>query len=119
MGESVLHEKSLLFAVRIVKFYQYLCQSTKEFVLGNQILKSGTSIGANIRESRNAQSKADFINKLGIALKEADETLYWLEVFLRTNIINQSEYDSLYNDANELISMLTASIKTAKKKQKS
>ena len=117
MSESVLQEKSLLFAVRIIKFYQHLCQNKKEFVLGKQILKSGTSIGANIRESRNAQSKADFINKLGIALKEADETLYWLEVLFRANLISQSEYDSLYNDTNELISMLTASIKTAKKKQ--
>ena len=92
MSESVLQEKSLLFAVRIIKFYQHLCQNKKEFVLGKQILKSGTSIGANIRESRNAQSKADFINKLGIALKEADETLYWLEVLFRANLISQSEY---------------------------
>ena len=116
MRENVLQEKSLLFAVRIVKFYQHLCNN-KEYIIGKQILRCGTSIGANIRESRNAQSKADFINKLNIALKEGDETLYWLDVLLLSNIINQSEHDSLYKDVDELISMLTASIKTAKKKQ--
>ena len=75
---SLICEKSLNFAVRIVKFYKYLCEEKKEYVLSKQILRSGTSIGANIRESRNAQSNADFINKLNIALKEADETQYWL-----------------------------------------
>ena len=80
MKKSILDEKCMLFAVRIVKFHQYLCTEKKEYVLSKQILRSGTSIGANLRESRNAQSTSDFIHKLNIALKEADETQYWLEL---------------------------------------
>jgi four helix bundle protein len=91
--------------------------STKkhEYILSKQILRSGTSIGANIRESYNAQSKADFINKLSIALKEANETLYWLELFLESEIITRDEYDSLLQDLDELIALLTSTIKTSKK----
>lgn len=80
MKEGVLQNKSLTFAVRIVKFYKHLTNEKKEFILSKQILRSGTSIGANVRESLNAQSNSDFSNKLQIALKEADETQYWLEV---------------------------------------
>ena len=114
--ESVLCEKSLSFAVRIVKFYKYLCEEKKEYLLSKQILRSGTSIGANIRESRNAQSNADFINKLNVALKEADETQYWLELFRLSEIITEESYDSLNNDVDELISILVSSIKTMKSK---
>ena len=78
-------------------------------------MRSGTSIGANVRESYNAQSKADFINKLSIALKEANETLYWLELFLESEIITKDEYDSLFQDLDELIALLTSTIKTSKK----
>ena len=78
-------------------------------------MRSGTSIGANVRESYNAQSKADFINKLSIALKEANETLYWLELFLESEIITRDEYDSLFQDLDELIALLTSTIKTSKK----
>lgn len=115
--DSVIAEKSMRFAVRIVKFYKYLCEEKKEFVLSKQILRSGTSIGANVRESRNAQSNADFINKLNIALKEADETQYWLDLFRLSEIISEESYDSLNTDVNELISMLISSIKTLKSKQ--
>ena len=104
------------FAVRIVKFYNYLCEEKKEYVLSKQILRSGTSIGANIRESRNAQSNADFINKLNIALKEADETQYWLELYKLSEIISEDFYNSLNKDIEELISMLVAAIKTMKAK---
>ena len=76
MKDRLLENKSISFAVRIVKFYKFLCEEKKEYILSKQVLRSGTSIGANIRESRNAQSKADFINKLNVALKEADETQY-------------------------------------------
>ena len=113
---SVLHQKSLAFGVRIIKFYKYLCDEKKEFVLSKQILRSGTSIGANSRECRNAQSDADFVNKLSIALKEADETQYWLELFLLSEIITQEEFDSLNNDVSELAAILTTSIKTMKGK---
>ena len=116
MKDSVLQRKSLAFAVRIVKFYKFLCDEKKEYVLSKQILRSGTSIGANIRESKNAQSPADFISKLYIALKEADETQYWLEVLSLSEIISQSEFENLKQDLSELIAMLTTSIKTAKSK---
>lgn len=84
--------------------------------MSKQILRSGTAIGANARECRNAQSNADFANKLSIALKEADETQYWLELFLLSEIITQEEFDSLNNDVNELVALLTSSIKTIKNK---
>jgi len=80
MAESVIHTKSLVFAVKIVRFCKYLSDEKKEYVLSKQLLRSGTSIGANVRESKNAQSDADFVSKLSIALKEADETQYWLDV---------------------------------------
>ena len=116
MAESIIQQKSKVFAIRVVKFYRYLCEEKKEFVLSKQILRSGTSIGANVRESKNAQSPADFINKLNIALKEADETCYWLEILLGGEVITQSEYDSIYPDAEELVKMLVTTIKSNKAK---
>ena len=116
-NENILHEKSLKFAVRIVRFYQYLCEDKKEYVLSKQILRSGTSIGANIRESKNAQSDADFICKLHISLKEADETQYWLELLKMSEIISDESYDSLNKDVSELIALLTTIIKSMKAKQ--
>ena len=114
MRDSVAHNKAKAFAVRIVKFVQFLQNEKKERVLSKQILRSGTSIGANLHECINAQSKADFINKLHIALKEADETAYWLELLVESEIIDNQQFDSLYNDLKEIIALLTASIKTAK-----
>lgn len=116
MKKSILDEKSMLFAVRIVKFYQYLCTEKKEYVMSKQILRSGTSIGANLRESRNAQSTSDFIHKLNIALKEADETQYWLELLKMSDIITEEYYDTLNQHLSELIAMLISSIKTLKSK---
>ena len=118
MSSNKLHEKSLLFAVRCVKFYKYLCDDKKEFVISKQLLRSGTSIGANIRESKNAESPQDFVHKLSIALKEADESQYWLEVLKLSETINTDEYDSLYNDVRELVALLTAVIKSVKSKNK-
>ena len=116
MKKSILDEKSMLFAVRIVKFYQYLCTEKKEYVMSKQILRSGTSIGANLRESRNAQSTSDFIHKLNTALKEADETQYWLELLKMSDIITEEYYDTLNQHLSELIAMLISSIKTLKSK---
>lgn len=116
MKKSILDEKSMLFAVRIVKFYQYLCTEKKEYVMSKQILRSGTSIGANLRESKNAQSTSDFIHKLNIALKEADETQYWLELLKMSDIITEEYYDTLNQHLSELIAMLISSIKTLKSK---
>ena len=114
MDKSITHIKTKAFAVRIIRFYKYLSEEKHEFVLAKQILRAGTSIGANVRESYSAQSRADFINKLNIALKEADETQYWLEIFLESEIITQSEYDSLYTDLKEICALLASSIKTIK-----
>ena len=115
MKDRLLEDKSISFAVRIVKFYKFLCEEKKEYILSKQVLRSGTSIGANIRESRNAQSKADFINKLNVALKEADETQYWLEVMEKSEIINSEQVESLNKDLSELIAILVSSLKTLKK----
>ena len=115
MKENVIEVKSKNFAVRIIRFYKWLCDEKKEFELAKQILRSGTSIGANIRESQNAQSKKDFIAKRYIALKEAGETSYWIEILQGAEIVKQEQVEGLYESCTELIKMLTASIKTAKK----
>ena len=114
MKESVLKSKSFVLAVRIVKLYKDLCEQKKEYVLSKQVLRSGTSVGAMVREAEYSESKADFSHKMGIARKELNETLYWLELLLQTEYITQTEYDSLSADAIEIIKMLTTSIKTAK-----
>ena len=114
MKESVIGEKSMNFAIRIVKLYLYLCDTKNEHVMSKQLLRSGTSIGANTRESKNAQSKKDFMNKLNIALKEADETEYWLELLYRTDYLTEEEYTSINNDNSELIKILTTIIKRLK-----
>ena len=114
MSYGPLQQKSKQFALRVILFYQFLQQEKGEQVLSKQILRSGTSIGANARESNNAQSAADFINKLSIALKEADETAYWLELLHESGIISLQHFDSIYDDLKELIALLTSSIKTCK-----
>lgn len=116
MNNSIAHKKTKAFAIRIIKFYKYLTDEKREFIISKQIMRSGTSIGANTRECLNAQSKLDFINKLSIALKEADETAYWLELLVESNIIEQDRFDSLYSDLNEIIAILTSIIKTSKLK---
>jgi four helix bundle protein len=102
------------FAIRIVNLYKFLVYEKKELVMSKQILRSGTSIGANIREAEHAQSRADFINKLNIALKEANETEYWLELLLRTEYINRSQYDNINKDCIEVNRLLISIIKTSK-----
>lgn len=94
--DNVVLEKSFRFAIRIIRLYQHLRDSKKEFILSKQMLRSGTSIGANVREGNNAESKADFIHKLGVAQKEADETMYWLELLKETDYLNSSEFESIY-----------------------
>jgi four helix bundle protein len=113
---SLLLTKSEDFAGRIIKMYQYLTDHKKELIISKQILRSGTSIGANITESRNAQSTSDFIHKLNIALKEADETVYWLKNLYKGGYLNEKEYESIYNDADEIVRLLVSSIKTLKDK---
>ena len=105
---------SKAFALRIIKLYKYLKEDKCVYVLSKQILRSGTSIGANVRESVNAQSRMDFINKLNIALKEANETEYWLELLHESNILDDTQFESIYNDCGKLAATLTKIIKTTK-----
>jgi len=108
--------KSKGFAVRIIKLYQFLTQVKNEFILSKQLLRSGTSIGANVRESINAQSSLDFVHKLNIALKEANETEYWLELLHETNYLDDAQFESIYGDCDEIVALLTRIIKTCKNK---
>lgn len=114
MAESILKNKSYHFAVQVVKIAQELQSQRKEFVLSKQILRSGTAIGALVREGEFAQSKADFINKMSQALKEANETDYWLDLLFDTDYINKEQKNTLSTTCKELIAMLAASVKTAK-----
>ena len=114
MQSSITHIKTKRFALKIISLYKHLVSVKSEHVLAKQLLRSGTSIGANVRERKNAQSKADFVNKLAIALKEADETQYWLELLCESEIIEQEQFDSLNDDLKEIIAIITSSIKTAK-----
>ena len=114
MKDNVLKVKSFAFALRCIKCYQYLQGSKNEYVLSKQLLRSGTSIGANVREAEHAQSKADFVNKLSVALKEANETAYWLELLHDSVLLEPEQYDSIYGDCIELLTLLTSIVKTSK-----
>ena len=114
MKENVLKIKSYDFAIRVVKLAQYLQNERKEFVLSKQVLRSGTAVGALIREAEYGQSKTDFIHKLTISLKEANETEYWINILKDTGYIEYNLYESILNDCKELLRLLIASIKTAK-----
>jgi four helix bundle protein len=113
--ENVIKEKSFLFAIEIVSLYKILVER-KEFVLSKQLLRSGTSIGANVRESEHAQSKADFIHKLSIALKEANETEYWLDLLHETKYLSQIEFENIKPSIIELLKLLTSIINSSKTK---
>lgn len=117
MKENIVKSKSLEFALRIVKLFQYLSDKKKEYVLSNQLLRSGTAIGALVRESEHAESKADFIHKLSIALKEANESDYWVELLHRSEYLTESEYKSLFSDLDEIRRLLVSIIKTSKGKK--
>ena len=114
--ESILQDKSEAFAARIIKLYQYLIKEEHESIIAKQIYRSGTSIGANIAESKNAQSGLDFIHKLSIALKEANETEFWLKSLYAGNYINEAGFTSLRDDNEQLIKMLVSSITKMKNK---
>ena len=112
--ENIIETKSFRFAIRVVNLYKYLCTEQKEYTLSKQLLRSGTSIGANVAEAQQAQSRADFISKLSIALKEAVETNYWLRLLHATDYLNEKEFSSLIEDCRELERLLTAVIKSTK-----
>lgn len=114
---NVIEQKSIDFAIRIVNLYKILTKKNHEYVMSTQILRSGTSIGANITESKQAQSRADFLSKVNISLKEACETEYWLKILFKTEYILEPQYNSLNNDCLEIIKILTSIIKSIKQGQ--
>ncbi len=118
MSKSITESKSFEFAVRIVNLYKYLTKDKNEYVLSKQLLRSGTSIGANVSEGERAQSKADFYAKMSIALKEANETSYWLKLLYETDYLTEKEFLSVENDVNELISLLVSICKTTQNNKK-
>jgi four helix bundle protein len=115
MKENIIKDKSFSFAIKVVKLYQYLTETKKEYVLSKQVLRSGTSIGANVHESEHAQSKLDFIHKLSISLKEANETEYWFDLLFHSGYINHELFQELSNDIKEIIRILIAIINSSKK----
>ena len=112
--EQTVERKSFFFAVRVVKLCKYLNTEKKEYTLSKQLLRAGTSVGANIAEAEQAQSRADFVSKMNIALKETVETDYWLRLLLETDYLSEAEFSSIYKDCKELEKMLTAIVKSAK-----
>ena len=112
--DNLIEEKSFQFAIQIVRLYRHLTKGKREYVLSKQLLRSGTSIGANIAESQEAQSRADFVSKISIALKEATESEYWIKLLYATDYLTQAEYDSILPDCVELAKILTAILKSSK-----
>ena len=108
MKENVITEKSFAFSVRIVNLHKYVTKEKKEYLMSNQIKKSGASIGANVAEAQRAQSTADFVAKMKIALKEANETQYWLRLLHETGYISEKEFTSIHDDLLEILRILTA-----------
>jgi len=115
-NDNVIETKSKAFAIRVVWLARYLQEEKREFVISKQLLRSGTSVGANVKEAISGQSKADFTSKMNIALKESAETEYWLEILHETDYLSDKEFESMYADNKELIRILTSIIKTSKNK---
>lgn len=116
--ESAVLNKSMNFAVRIVNLYKYLQTEKKEFIMSKQLLRSGTSVGANLREAKYAQSTDDFIHKNSIALKEISESEYWLELLYKTEYLSEKEYMDISHDCSEIARLLTSIVKTTKRNNK-
>jgi four helix bundle protein len=115
MGTGPVYEKSFAFALRVVKLAKYLNEDKREYILAKQVLRSGTAIGALVREAEHAESKADFIHKMAIALKEANETLYWLELLKQSDYIDSQSFDAISLDSEELIKLLVSIVKNSKR----
>ncbi|MFZ4590322.1 MAG: four helix bundle protein [Ignavibacteria bacterium] len=118
MKDNILKTKSFKFAIRIVKLFKYLQTDKKEYILSKQLMRSGTSVGAMVREAEHSESKLDFIHKLAIAQKEINESIYWLELLKETDFLKGKEFDSISADAIELIKLITSIIKTTKENLK-
>ena len=116
MKQNILKEKSFAFAVRIVNLYKYLKKQHGEYIISQQLIRSGTSVGALIREAEHAESTKDFVHKLNISLKEANESKYWLDLLVATEFLTTEMFDSLNRDCEELLKLLIASVKTSRLK---
>ena len=114
MGDNLIDKRSYAFALRIVKAYKFLCHEKGEHILSKQLLRSGTAIGALMREAKFAQSRADFVNKASVALKEANETLYWIELLHDSGYMDDNAYSSTHDEAHEITSILVSIVKTTK-----
>lgn len=114
MEENIIKQKSFGFAVRVVRLYRFLCENKREFVLSKQLLRSGTGVGAMVREAEHAESKVDFKHKLSIAQKEINESLYWLELLKETGYLAAQQFDDIVEPATEVLKLLTSIIKTTK-----
>jgi len=114
MKKNVVKDNSYKFALRVIKMYQFLSEDKREFVLSKQVLRSGTAIGALVREAEHAQSKADFISKMNIALKEANETEYWLMLLKDSDYIDEKSFESISQDCAEIIKLLISIVRTTK-----
>lgn len=114
MSKNVVKDKSFGFAIRIVRLYQFLVTDKKEYVLSKQLLRSGTSVGAMVREAEHAETKKDFIHKMASAQKEINESIYWLELLKETDYLSETEFESLNSEAVEIIKLTTTIIKSAK-----
>ena len=118
MTTNAIQEKSFAFALRIVKLYKFLTEQKKEYVISKQLLRSGTSVGAMVREAEQAESKADFVHKLAIALKEANESEYWLDLLHQSDYLDDQSYVSIASDTKSILKLLTSIIRTAKQHEK-
>jgi len=118
MRENVVKNKSFAFALRIVKLYKILSEEKREYIMSKQLLRSGTAIGALIREAEHAESKADFIHKMAIALKEANETEYWIELLFQSEYLDESSYQSILGDGKALLKLLISIVKSSKENGK-
>ena len=114
MKENVVKDKSFKLAIRIVRLFQYLQTEKKEFIISKQLMRSGTAIGALVREAEHAESKADFVHKMAIAQKECNETLYWLELLIATQYLTEQESTSIFEETTEIMKLITSIIKSAK-----
>ncbi|HEY9123732.1 MAG TPA: four helix bundle protein [Bacteroidales bacterium] len=114
MKENIVKDKSFKLAIRIVRLFQYLQTEKKEFIISKQLLRSGTAVGAMVREAEHAESKADFVHKMAIAQKECNETLYWLELLMATQYLTEHEFMSICEETTEIIKLITSIVKSAK-----
>ena len=117
MKNNIIKDKSFNFSLRVVQLYKFLCDEKKEYVMSKQVLRSGTAIGALVRESEHAESRLDFIHKLSIALKEANETEYWLDLLFQSEYIAKESFESIQKDIHEILKLLISIVKTSKLKK--